>query len=143
MLTPEEATLRGRIGAHRLHATHNPKETTAKARQAFLAKFEREVDPNGTLPEAERTRRAKSARKAYFAQLAYASAKARKENKKDRAVKPPLGVPEAGHHRAGNAARPSPVPHGAEKVHRQNQVRERRRLRHRWAVNGQWDQSGW
>lgn len=84
MLTPEEAALRGRIGAYRLHATHDPKETTAKARQTFLAKFEREVDPDSTLPEAERKRRAEYARKAHFARLAYASARARKKRNQDR-----------------------------------------------------------
>lgn len=69
--------LRGRIGAFRLHATHDPRETTQAARAAFLERFEREVDPHGTLAEAERQRRALAARKAYFARLAYRSAIAR------------------------------------------------------------------
>jgi len=75
---PRDMALRGRIGAYRLHATHDPKETTKAARAAFLSRFETEVDPDGTLPEAERARRAESARKAYFAQLAHKSAKARR-----------------------------------------------------------------
>ena len=79
MLTPGEASLRGRIGAYTLHATHDPRETTAKARAAFLARFEREVDPEGLLPEEERRRRALHARKAYFAKLALASARARRK----------------------------------------------------------------
>ncbi len=74
---PKEMALRGRIGAYRLHATHDTKETTKAARTAFLACFEREVDPHGVLPEAERVRRAEAARRAYFAQLAHKSAKAR------------------------------------------------------------------
>ena len=65
--------LRGRIGAYRLHACHDPRETTAAARQAFLARFETEVDPAGVLPPAERQRRALSARRAYFARLALKS----------------------------------------------------------------------
>ncbi len=65
--------LRGRIGAYRLHATHDPTETTAKARAAFLGRFEKEVDPDGILPEAERMRRADFARRAFFARLARAS----------------------------------------------------------------------
>ncbi len=73
--------LRGRIGAYRLHATHDPTETTAKARAAFLGRFEKEVDPDGILPEAERMRRADFARRAFFARLARASAAARKERK--------------------------------------------------------------
>jgi hypothetical protein len=74
--------LRGRIGAYTLHATHDPRETTKPARAAFLARFEREVDPEGTLPEAERRRRASYARQRYFAELSYKSAKARKERKR-------------------------------------------------------------
>ena len=75
---PREMALRGRIGAYRLHATHDPKETTKAARTAFMARFEREVDPDGTLAPEERARRAGAARKAYFAQLAHNSAKARR-----------------------------------------------------------------
>ena len=75
---PREMALRGRIGAYRLHATHDPKETTKAARTAFMARFEREVDPEGALPPEERARRAEAARKAYFAQLAHKSAKARR-----------------------------------------------------------------
>ena len=58
-------------------AKYDPKETTKAARAAFATRFEREVDPDGTLPEVERLRRAESARKAYFSRLAYLSAKAR------------------------------------------------------------------
>ena len=79
MLPPNEASLRGRIGAYRLHATHDPRETTAKARSTFLARFEREVDPDGILPEAERLRRAEAARKAHLARLALKSAQARRK----------------------------------------------------------------
>ena len=75
---PKEMARRGRIGAYRLHATHDPKETTKAAREAFMARFEREVDPDGTLAPEERARRAEAARKAYFAQLAHKSAKARR-----------------------------------------------------------------
>ena len=50
--------LRGRIGAHRLHATHDPRETTKAARLAFWSSFEREVDPDGLLEPEERARRA-------------------------------------------------------------------------------------
>jgi len=69
---PAEMALRGRIGAYRLHATHDPRETTRKARERFLERFEWEVDPDGALPKDERSRRAEYARKAYFARLARA-----------------------------------------------------------------------
>lgn len=53
-----------------------------KAREAFDARFEREVDPDGTLSPQERARRAAHARKAYFARLALKSAQARRKRKK-------------------------------------------------------------
>jgi hypothetical protein len=51
---------------------------TSAARRAFNDRFERLVDPDQALDDAERRRRADSARKAYFAQLALASARARR-----------------------------------------------------------------
>ena len=51
---------------------------TANARKAMLDKFERQVDPNGTLAQAERAKRAEHARKAYFKRLALKSAQARR-----------------------------------------------------------------
>lgn len=74
-MTPAERTLRARLAAHSLHA--QGKTNTRPATEAFLAKFEKEVDPDGTLPEEERKRRAEHARKAYFARLALKSARAR------------------------------------------------------------------
>jgi hypothetical protein len=68
--------LRGRIGAFSLHAAG--KTTTVAARAAFMAKFEQQVDPDGLLDPDERARRAAFARRKYFAQLALASAKARR-----------------------------------------------------------------
>jgi hypothetical protein len=43
---------------------------TWPARQAFLKRFEREVDPDGTLPPDERHRRAEHAKRAYMLRLA-------------------------------------------------------------------------
>ncbi len=79
-LSPSERVLSARLAAHTLHARlADPVAHTAPARQAFLDRFEREVDPDGTLPPAERARRAEHARKAYFTRLALASAKARRK----------------------------------------------------------------
>lgn len=69
--------LRGRIGAYTLHSRRDPRETTVKARAAFLKRFENQVDPDRVLPEPERLRRAEYARKAHFARMALASARAR------------------------------------------------------------------
>jgi hypothetical protein len=66
------------MAAYRLHATHDSRETTKAARDAFMARFEREVDPNGRLPEAERRRRAEAAKKAYFSGLALKSSRVRR-----------------------------------------------------------------
>jgi hypothetical protein len=70
--------LRGRIGGYALAATRDPREYTGPARRAFLAKFEREVDPAGSLPAAERLRRAEAAKRAHFARMALAAAKKRR-----------------------------------------------------------------
>ncbi len=78
-MTPEQMSLRGRMGAHALHSRYDSRELTTAARQTFLERFEREVDPDGSLPSEERARRAGHARKAYFTKLAWKSAKARKK----------------------------------------------------------------
>ena len=73
------ATIRGRVGAYSLHSQVSGREITANARSAFLQKFEDQVDPDRTLPAAERERRAAMARKAHFQRLALSSAKARQK----------------------------------------------------------------
>jgi hypothetical protein len=77
-MNPGERALRARLGAYVMHARNDARETTAKARAAFLARFEHEADPDGMLPAAERQRRAQQLRSAYFTRLALASAKARR-----------------------------------------------------------------
>lgn len=44
----------------------------------MMAKFEREVDPEGVLPVDERLKRAENAKCAYFKRLALKSARARR-----------------------------------------------------------------
>lgn len=70
-----------RVGAYRLHATRDSRELTRPAREAFIARFEREVDVEGVLPAAERTRRAKAALKAHMTLLAMKSAKSRRRTR--------------------------------------------------------------
>lgn len=86
VLSPHERSLRGRIGAYALHAQYDPRETTRRGRAAFLARFEREVDPDGVLAPEERARRAEYARKAYFARLAYESARRRRQRRRPAAA---------------------------------------------------------
>lgn len=81
-LTPAERTMRARLAAHTLHASiEDPAAHTAPARKTFLEMFERQVDPDGILPPAERARRAAHARSAHFTRLAYASARKRRERR--------------------------------------------------------------
>jgi len=77
---PESETrLRASIASHESWArTSDRSARTAPARAGLLARFEREVDPDGVLPPEERARRAEHKRKAYYARLALASAKARR-----------------------------------------------------------------
>ncbi len=78
--------LYGRIGGLHLRATHDPAQYTAAGRRAFLQSFERQVDPDGTLPPEERAARAEAARKAHMAALAARSAAARaRPDRPDRA----------------------------------------------------------
>lgn len=64
-------TERARTKAHAMHAKHDPHETTAKARQTMLSRFEQQVDPTGTLAPDERSILAAEARSAYYRELAY------------------------------------------------------------------------
>jgi hypothetical protein len=89
-MTPEERTaksLGGRIGANRRWSQVEDRVAeTAPARQAFLDRFDREVDPDGVLDVAERGRRATNARRAYFAELGLRSAQARARRKRGSAA---------------------------------------------------------
>lgn len=51
---------------------------TRPAREAFLKRFDKEVDPDGALPPEERRQRAEHAKRAYMLQLAKRSAITRK-----------------------------------------------------------------
>ena len=73
------------VGGLTLHSKVDRKEITAAARAAALSRFERQVDPDGVLPPEERMRRARYARRAYFAKLAIRSAEARGARAKKKA----------------------------------------------------------
>jgi hypothetical protein len=73
-----------------MHAQHDSRQTSANGRAAFLARFEREVDPDGVLTPEERGRCAEQARRAYFTRLSLAATKARQAKRETRA-KPPRG----------------------------------------------------
>lgn len=69
---------RGRLGAHIAHSRNDPRAMTATARGAFLSSFERQADPDGILPVAERMRRAEHLKRAHFLRMALKSAATRK-----------------------------------------------------------------
>ena len=81
-MTTTERTMAAQIAANDSWA-HTPDRNarTAPARAALMARFEREVDPDGTLPPQERAKRAANARTAHFTRLALASARSRRKAK--------------------------------------------------------------
>ena len=88
--TPAERRLRAQAAAYTLHSLYDSRQLTANARVAFQDRFARQVDPEGILPIAERQRRAECARKAYYADLAAKSVRARRAKRRieDRADEP-------------------------------------------------------
>jgi hypothetical protein len=75
--------LAGRLGAHTSWAiTEDRTARTAPAREKFLDRFERQVDPDGVLDPQERGIRAEHARKAYFTRLSLKAAEARRARKR-------------------------------------------------------------
>ncbi len=84
-MSPSLRSLRGRVGAHALHAKYDSREITAAARAASpgsVSYFEDQVDPDHQLTESERLRRAEHARRSYFYKLALRSAEARRDRKR-------------------------------------------------------------
>lgn len=81
-LTPSERTVLNRAAAHALHAqVVDPVAHTAPAREGFLSRFERQVDPDGTLPPDERARRADHAMRSHMSMLSARSAIKRRGSK--------------------------------------------------------------
>lgn len=77
--------LRGRLAAHRSWAnTSDRSARTAPARDGLLKKFEREVDPDGTLDPQERAIRVEHARKAHMLGMSLKAAQARKARRESR-----------------------------------------------------------
>lgn len=78
-MTPEQRTMRARLAAQTLHAQGGT--NTVAARAAFEKKFLDEVDPDRTLPESERLKRAEHAKRAHFTALALKSSQVRGKRK--------------------------------------------------------------
>lgn len=77
-LTPQQRSLRAKAAVDASWAhTSDRAARTEPARRAALARFDRQVDPNGDLSDEDRHRRAESARRSYFRYLALRSARKR------------------------------------------------------------------
>jgi len=76
-LTANQRVLRGRLGGLACHARNDSTLITQPAREAFMRRFDDLVDPERQLPEGERDRRARLARREYFTRLAFRSSRAR------------------------------------------------------------------
>lgn len=88
MPTASVIRLRARLGGLTLAATRDPREYTAAARRQFRANFVDEVDPNRSLSEVERERRADAARRLFFARIALKSAQSRSERARRKKRRP-------------------------------------------------------
>jgi hypothetical protein len=73
-----DRTLAARIAAaERWAATPDRTAATAPARQGLRAKFAREIDPDGTLPEADLKQRVDHRMRAHMLRMSLAAKKAR------------------------------------------------------------------
>lgn len=81
-MTASQRSLRAKIGAHTVHSIHDGVEITQRARAAFLASFEKAVDPDGVLPPEIRRQRADHALRAHMSKLSLAASRARTRTRK-------------------------------------------------------------
>ena len=72
----------GSMGGLTAWSRHGVETMLGPARRGFIARFERMVDPTGSLSEEERARRAQRAMRAHMLRLAERSAKVRSANTK-------------------------------------------------------------
>jgi len=86
--TPAQLRLAGQIAVEKSWAnTTDRAARTRPAREAFFARFEREVDPESKLEPAERRRRAEHAMKSYMAALRLRAMKAARLRSEDKALR--------------------------------------------------------
>lgn len=81
-MTPEQRTLRARMGAYAMHSRNDSKVIARKANKTFIDSFEKRVDPNFELPVEERQRRAAAAYRLHMLRMAFRSVQARKRKRK-------------------------------------------------------------
>jgi hypothetical protein len=76
-----ERSLQAKAAAYALHSQRDSRELTAAARAGRWAKLLATVDPDGALPESERTRRAEALRKSQLYLAALKSSRVRAAKK--------------------------------------------------------------
>lgn len=101
-LSPAQRKLRARAAAFAQHA--QGKTNTRPATLAQLARFEREVDPDGILSPEERARRADYAKRSYMAKLALQASRARSKKKAAPVIETPGTADAEGHGNDRSAA---------------------------------------
>jgi hypothetical protein len=74
---PEERTIAARIAANARWAREDPTVNAERGQRGLLARFEKEVDPNGVLDPAVRAKRAEHARRAHMLRLSLMARKTR------------------------------------------------------------------
>lgn len=70
--------LRAKLGGLAKSRKYDAREATAPARAAFMARWEKLVDPDGALEPKERARRAEAEKKLYYVRLGMQSGKRRR-----------------------------------------------------------------
>ena len=86
----------GKIGGLTAWSRNDAETMVGPAHRGFAARFERLVDPAGTLEPRERAIRADRARRAHMLTLAAKSAESRRKKKATPAVEKPGAAMEAG-----------------------------------------------
>lgn len=89
-MTTAERSLSGRIGQH-LRWAKTPsadarREATQPARNGLIRRWEKQADPHGVMSPAELATAVESLKKAHYARMALASARARRGHRKEKAA---------------------------------------------------------
>lgn len=95
--------LRASIGGLTTVLRYGPDEVAARARAGLDARFEREVDPDGSMEPAKRARLVELARTRYYRRLAFKSAEVRR-NAKTRGARHAAGAAAAQQTQKGGAS---------------------------------------
>jgi hypothetical protein len=103
-LTPAQRTLRARVAAYARAAKYDGREVTRPAYNGRMAKLAAQVDPEGTLPEIERQRRAYAALRSQMSALSLKASR-----KRTRKAAPAIVTPEAAQEADGGGRRRSPA----------------------------------